>query len=107
MIFFITALVILFTTAGQLLLKIGANKKEGAAILNGYVVFGYALFLGTVILSYFLMQEIPLKHFTVIMSINYVAVMIASKIFLDEDVNKDRAIGTVLIALGVVVFLLK
>jgi drug/metabolite transporter (DMT)-like permease len=106
MIFFITALIILFTTAGQLLLKIGANKKEGAAILNGYVVFGYALFLATVILSYFLMQEIPLKHFTVIMSINYVAVMIASKIFLMEEITKDRLIGTTLVGCGVLVFLL-
>ena len=104
---FISILLILLTTAGQISLKLGADRIEGAGFINGFVLFGYALFLLTVIISYFLMKIVPLKYFTVIMSLNYITVMISSKLFLAEDVKKDRFIGTVLIAFGVVVFLSK
>lgn len=107
MIIYISILVILLTTAGQVFLKIGADKAEGSQSINRFVVFGYALFLITIILSYFLMKIIPLKYFTVIMSLNYVAVMIAAKMFLGEEVKKDRLTGTALIALGIIIFLWK
>lgn len=104
---FIAILLILLTTAGQIFLKLGADRIKGVSFINGFVLFGYALFLLTVILSYFLMKIVPMKYFTVIMSLNYITVMISAKLFLCEDVNKDRLIGTILIAFGVVVFLLK
>ena len=107
MIIFISILIILLTTAGQVFLKLGANKTEGERLINSYVLFGYILFLMTVILSYFLMKIIAMKYFTVIMSLNYIAVMIAARIFLGEEFKRDKFIGTILIALGVVVFLLK
>lgn len=107
MIVFISILVILLTTAGQIFLKIGADKAEYSKTINSFVLFGYALFLITVILSYLLMKIIHLKYFTVIMSLNYVTVMIAAKLFLNEEVNKDRFIGTILIALGIIIFLWK
>jgi uncharacterized membrane protein len=46
-----------------------------------------------------------MNHFVVIMSANYIAVMIASKVFLDEKINRDRMIGTALIAAGMFIFL--
>ena len=107
MIISISILIILLTTAGQVFLKLGADKAEDARLINSFVLFGYILFLITVLLSYFLMKIIAMKYFTVIMSLNYITVVIAAKIFLGEKINKDRLIGTILIASGVFVFLLK
>ena len=107
MILTISALVILLTTAGQVFLKLGADKAEETRLINGFVLFGYILFLITVLLSYYLMKIIEMKYFTVIMSLNYITVVIAARMFLNEDFNKDRIVGTALIALGVFVFLLK
>jgi len=104
---FISVLIILLTTAGQVFLKKGADKSKDSRLINGFVLFGYFLFLLTVMLSYFLMKIIPMKYFTVIMSLNYITVMIAAKLFLSEEIKKDRLIGTIMIALGVIVFLLK
>lgn len=107
MTFFIGILIILLTTVGQILLKVGADKSQNQRLINGYVLLGYVLFLITVLLSYFLMKVIPMKYFTVIMSLNYITVMIAAKIFLNEEIKTDRLIGTVMVAFGVLVFMLK
>ena len=107
MIFFIGILIILLTTVGQVFLKLGADKAGDARLINGHVLFAYILFLITVLLSYFLMKIIDMKYFTVIMSLNYVTVVVAAKMFLSEEIKKDRIVGTILITLGVVVFLLK
>ena len=106
MIIFITLLIILLTTSGQIFLKLGADKSKGTNFINNYVIYGYLFFLLTIILSYYLMQIVPMKYFTVVMSLNYIAVMIVAKIFLNEKINKDRLTGTILVALGVFIFLI-
>ena len=53
------------------------------------------------------MKLIPMKYFTVIMSSSYVVVMIATKLFLDERIKRDRIIGTILITSGIIVFMMK
>ena len=106
MILLTVLLIIFLTTAGQILLKIGADQSKGSVFTNRYVLSGYTLFILTVIFSYYLMQIIPMKYFTVIMSLNYIAVMLAARIFIHEKINKDRAIGTVLVALGAFIFLI-
>ena len=103
----ISVLVIILTATGQIFLKLGADSKQGNPFINGFVISGYASFLLTIVLSYYLMKIIPLKYFTVIMSSNYVVVMIGSKYFLNETITKDRIFGTMLITIGIVVFLLK
>lgn len=104
---FIGFSIILLTAIGQILLKKSANEQKGHQFLNGLVITGYIAFLITVFLSYYLMKAIPLKHFIVIMSCSYVVVMIGAIIFLKESITKNRILGTMLIAFGVFVFLLK
>ena len=106
MTFIIALLVILLTSAGQIYLKLGADRSKKSRFINSYVLIGYILFFLTIILSYYLMKLVPMKNFTVVMSLNYIMVMIASKIFLMEEITKDRLIGTILVAFGVLVFLL-
>jgi drug/metabolite transporter (DMT)-like permease len=106
MILLTVLLIIFLTTAGQILLKVGADRSKESAFTNRYALSGYTLFILTVILSYYLMQIIPMKYFTVIMSLNYIAVMFAARLFIHEKINQDRVIGTVLVALGVFIFLI-
>ena len=107
MIISLALLIILLTTAGQIFLKLGADKAKESFFINGYVLFGYLLFLLTIMCSYYLMKIVPMKYFTVIMSLNYITVMVAAKVFLSEKINKDRFIGTMLVTCGVIVFLMK
>ena len=104
----LTGFSIVFLTAiGQILLKKGANKRDGNLLLNGFVISGYVTFLLTVVLSYYLMKVIPMKYFTVIMSASYVVVMVGARLYLNETITRDRLLGTALIASGILVFLLK
>lgn len=101
---FISILLILSTTAGQIFLKLGADKTEDKGFYNGFVLVGYTMFFLTIALSYFFMTIVPMKYFTVIMSLNYISVMISSKLFLNEVIGLKNFFGTLLVALGIFVF---
>lgn len=107
MVIFISLMLIVLTATGQIFLKLGANKNRVVSFINGYIIFGYILFFLTIILSYYLMKIVPLKYFTVIMSLNYIAVMVLAKLFLGENIHKNKLIGTALISIGIFVFLMK
>jgi len=103
---FISALLILSTTAGQIFLKLGADKIKEKGLINSFILTGYAMFFFTITLSYFFMMIVPMKYFVVIMSINYISVMVSSKLFLSEVISMGRLFGTILVAFGVLVFFL-
>jgi drug/metabolite transporter (DMT)-like permease len=98
-------LLVVFTTLGQLLLKIGSYKYD-AGVLNVYVISGYIFFICVVVASFFLMKMIEFKLFSVIMSINFLSVMLASRIFLNEKTGKNTVYGTIFIFAGLIVFFL-
>lgn len=101
----LSILIVVLNAAGQMLLKIGAARRNGNSLINRYVVAGYVLFFLIVLFSYFLMHVIELKYFAVLMSMSYVAVALAARFILGEQISKQRAIGTLLIVAGVSVFL--
>ncbi len=104
--FILGLVIIICTVIGQILLKKGA-LTEVKILSYKYIFFGYFFFVLAVYFSYFLMKIIPMKYYTVVMSINYIAVLIGAYIFLGERLNKKKIIGTCLVALGVIVFLYK
>lgn len=97
----VSAVLIGLTTAGQLLLKAASRNRRHAVAMLG---FGYGLFVLTVILSFFLMRRLDLKFFTVIMSLSYVAVMMASAAMFKEKLTSRTMAGTLLVLAGAVVF---
>lgn len=97
-------LIVGFTTAGQILLKKGATINSNT-MFNIYIVVGYVLFLITIIVSYYLMKQIPMKYFTVIMSMNYLSVMFAAHFFLKEQLDRYKLFGTLFVAIGIVIFM--
>ena len=94
---------ITFTTIGQLLLKKGSLVVK-PIYLNGYIFIGYSLFIVVILISYDLMKKIDFMYFSVIMSINYVTVLFASRLVFQDSLNKEKFLGTLLVAVGVVVF---
>jgi len=50
------------------------------------------------------MKKIDFMYFSVIMSINYVTVLFASRLVFQDSLNKEKFLGTLLVAVGVVVF---
>jgi undecaprenyl phosphate-alpha-L-ara4N flippase subunit ArnE len=102
--YLLSVVVICLTAWGQILLKLGARNPRGRGIANLHVISGYALFGAVIAISYYLMQLIPLKHFTVIMSFNYVAVVLAASLFLGEPLGRTRLLGAFLISVGAVIF---
>ncbi len=97
----IAAMLIALTTAGQLLLKKAAHTG-GIRTLAFWT--GNGLFVTTVALSFVLMSHVQLKYFSAIMSLNYVAVMLASAAVFGERIGSAKAAGTVLVLIGVAVF---
>jgi len=100
----LAVLVVVFTSTAQLLLKLGARLPAAWGWINAYVLSGYLLFVPAVIGSYYLMSRIPLMTFTVVMSLNYLAVAIAAHWFLKEAFRRKKMAGTFLIIAGIVVF---
>jgi len=98
---FLALIVIIFTTAGQMLLKKAAEKK---GLWNFFLWSGYFLFLLTVFLSFHLMKIIELKYFTAIMSMSYLSVMFGSYLFFNETIDKYKIAGTALVICGIMVF---
>lgn len=101
MIEFLILLSILFTTTAQVLLKIASLQNK---YINKYLIFGYTLFILVIFISYILMHFIELKIFTIIMSINYLTVLISSNIIFKEKINKYKIYGIFSIILGIIIF---
>jgi len=101
MIILLVIMSIMLTAVGQLLLKQSVFVKNYKWF---FLCSGYFSFFITVLMSYFLMKLIELKTFAVIMSINYVVVMILSALIFKEKMCKNKVIGTVFVLLGVIVF---
>lgn len=101
---YFSALLVFLTTAGQIFLKKGAICRGGRKRFF-FIGMGYLLLLVTIICSYFLMKIIAMKYFVVIMSVNYISVMYSSRLFLAERLGRNKIIGTLLVAIGIFVFM--
>jgi len=97
--------IVFLTTLGQILLKKAALTHENRKKSLLFLVLGYSIFVITIGLSYLLMKMIPMKYFTVIMSLNYITVMLGAKLFLNERLNRQKIIGTSLVAIGILIFM--
>lgn len=102
---FFSFCIVLLTTAGQIFLKKGAIYRTKRKESLTFIAIGYLLFVITIGFSYMLMKLVPMKYFTVVMSLNYIAVMFGAKLFLNETFEKKKVIGTVLVTLGIMVFM--
>lgn len=90
-----------FTTIAQLLLKVASLQNKH---INKYLILGYFLFILVIFISYMIMNLIELKLFTIIMSINYLTVLLSSSIVFKEKINKFKIYGIFWIIIGIIIF---
>ena len=91
----------------QCILKSSANKKHRGIIweyLNFRVIFGYGLFMISLLLNVIAYQGIPYKLGPIIASTSYIFIMILSSVILKEKITKRKILGNVLILVGIIIF---
>ena len=105
----LTLVALLFTSISQVLLKIGSQQKNTigphlSPYLNVYTISAYAIFLLITLVSVIALQEIPLKLFNALTSLNFVFVALLSWVMFKEKITGNMIIAIVLICLGTIIF---
>lgn len=103
----LVVLIIIFTSIGQVLLKIGSISADDS-ILSIFIhpasLAGYVTFAIVAILSIYALKEMDLKFFFAVTSLTYVIVLFLSYLFLREKVTAYKVLGVMVITFGVIVF---
>lgn len=104
--YFYATLSITLTGISQTLLKIGARNDNTplGVYLNPATMMGYFMFLIVTVCSIFALKGLELKFFYALASLNYVVVMMLSRIVLKEGLSKNSIVALCLIVVGVMVF---
>ncbi|MEM4244896.1 MAG: EamA family transporter [Candidatus Nanoarchaeia archaeon] len=106
---------LLLSVLGQLLLKRGMNVIGKVSLLNRkvlstvfrmltntYIIVGGIVFVASLALWLVVLSKLDVSYAYPIVSINYVAIALASKLFFKETVSKLRWVSIFIICFGVV-----
>lgn len=104
--YFYAMLSIVLTGISQILLKIGARNDNTSlgAYLNPATLTGYFVLLIVTICGVFALKGLDLKLFYALASLNYVVVVMLSRIVLKESLSRNKVVALCLIVVGVIVF---
>jgi len=97
---------VLIASFSQILLKISANKKHEKAIdeyRNRTVLFAYALFVLSTLLTMFAYRGVNLSLGPILESVGFVYVLIMSRLLLKEEITRKQATAICLIVLGIAI----
>lgn len=93
----------------QVLLKKSAMKQHKAPVyeyLNPYVITGYGMTFGSMLISVLAYSMTEYKNGPLIESLGFVIVMILSFLFFREKITRRKLLGSVFIICGILVFYL-
>lgn len=96
---------ILISAFSQILLKKGSVSKN--IYLNKFTIFGYLIMIFATFLTLYSYREINLSLGQVLQSLSFVFVVILSKLFLKEKIDKNKILGILIIILGIIIFNIK
>lgn len=92
----------------QLLLKSGAtvhgHKQFFKQYFNPAVIIAYFIFFLVTIINVFILSKVPLYFLNMMIGFSYVGVVVSSRIFIHERINRSQLIGICFITLGIFVF---
>jgi undecaprenyl phosphate-alpha-L-ara4N flippase subunit ArnE len=94
---------ILMTVGSQVTLKIGANRPRGS--VNIITLTGLAMLGMVTVLMVFVLQAIFLKTVIALNALTFVAMPLAAKVFLGEEMTRRGIMGSIVIVIGIIVFL--
>lgn len=97
---------VFISSVSQILLKKSANQSYSSLwkeYVNPYVISAYLIFFCSSLLTILAYRQVPLSMGPVIESIGYVFVTILGYVCLHETVGKRKALGIVLILVGITI----
>lgn len=106
------ALSVICDVAGQIFFKIGADRlpqgadfrtTAAAAARCGWVTAGLATYVAEFFIWLRILAEVPLSIAFPIASANFLAITLASSVFLGERVGRRQWLGSLLITCGVII----
>lgn len=100
---------VIIASFSQVLLKKAARKKYANVIkeyLNPYVIIGYTMMICSTILTIIAYRGVEYKNGPVIEALGYILIMFLSLVFFKEKITKKKALGNILILIGIGVFYL-
>jgi drug/metabolite transporter (DMT)-like permease len=100
---YLSVCIILLTAIGQIFLKMGAGSSK-RVFFNKYVILGYSLFIIVTCLSMILVNYLPLKSISIIVSFCYPATILFAGFFLKERITLKMLLACLIIVTGGIVF---
>lgn len=107
--FILYVLSVVVASFSQILLKKSALRQYPNVIreyVNLFVIGGYFMLFISMLLTIMAYAGIEYKNGPIIESLGYVLVMFLSLLFFGEKITKKKAVGTICILLGIVIFYL-
>ena len=95
------------TAISQIMLKKSAQhnyNNQLAEYINPLVVGGYALLLGTTLITVLALRYIPMSLAAALDSTGQIFVPVLSFLILKEHINRQKLIGMLIIILGLVIY---
>lgn len=100
---------VIISAYSQILLKKSAQRKYNnffQEYFNPYVIGGYGIFFVAIFLDMIGLRKVPVSYIPIIESSSYVFIIIFSRIFLGEKINRRKTIAISAILLGIGIYLL-
>jgi small multidrug resistance pump len=105
--YLLTLVVVVFTSVGHLLLKIAAirvSESGGRIYTHPLSIAGYGIFAFVAFLSIYAMKGLDMTVFFALNSLTYICIPILAYFVLRESFTRNKAIGVVIITIGVLMF---
>ena len=100
----------LIAASSQMLLKKSASKEHDSVLkeyLNPWVICGYGMLFISMVITIFCYDGLGYMGVVVMEPINYIIVMVMSRIIFKEKFTKRKMIGMTCILLGILIFYAK
>ena len=94
------------SSVSQIILKKAAEKEYSSKLseyLNAPVIIAYMIFFGATLCSVFAYKVVPLSIGPLLEATGYIWVAILGRICLGEHIGKRKALGLVVIILGIII----
>jgi len=94
------------SSVSQIILKKAAEKEypnKMAEYLNAPVIIAYMIFFGATLCSVFAYKVVPLSIGPILEATGYIWVAVLGKICLGEHIGGRKAVGLVVIIVGIVI----
>lgn len=100
---------VIISAYSQIILKKSAQKTYKSFFkeyINPYVICGYGIFFIAIFLDMLGLRKVPVSYIPIIESSSYVFIIIFSRIFLGEKINRRKTVAILTILAGIGIYLL-